>query len=312
MFVSYALARNIKSSDEELRFSNFSLWCVTPQNIRTRVPESLRSNVRLYNWVYERRYEVAISSSEGNSFYGTIYQDLEDALFLLRLFRVGDLVFFEHGLQEPDGQMLRKYPERVISDFISTSYYEINQSDCVGWDAFAKNLVSSRAWTSPWFSIARRFFLYGGSKEFSSDWRQVDRIVDYMIALEAVLVPETDGVFLKRRLQKRGAKLCPDVPETLLGEFYNIRSSIVHGSPLEWKLTQTLTQMPAFESAVRRLLATGLSEIAADQEGRQAKLSDLYDPSNAEPEEKAFADFERAVRGPQRQAVLESLRKKYG
>ena len=93
VYVSYALARNIKSDDEELRFSNFTLWCVTPQNIRTRVPEPLRSSARLYNWVYERPYNISVSPSEETAFFGSVYRDYEDTLFLLRLFRVGDLVF---------------------------------------------------------------------------------------------------------------------------------------------------------------------------------------------------------------------------
>ena len=312
MYVSYALARNIKSDDEELRFSNFTLWCVTPKSLRTRVPEPLRNNARLYNWVYERPYDVAVSPSEETAFFGSVYRDFEDTLFLLRLFRVGDLVFFAHGLQQPDGQLLRKYPERVISDYVSTSYYEINQADAATWDTFAKSVASSAAWSSMWFGIARRFFLYGGSKEFNPDWNQIDRIVDYMIALEAVLLPEGDGGFLKQRLQKRGATLCPDVPESLLGSFYNIRSSIAHGSPLGGELREALSDMPEFETAVRKILAKAVSEIPPDEDGRRARLSNIFDPSDAERERKAVADFERAVRRPQRATVLETLCKKYG
>jgi hypothetical protein len=185
MYVSYALARNIKSDDEEVRFNNFTLWCVTPQSLRTRVPEPLRSSARLYNWVYERAYDIAVSPSEETAFLGSVYRDFEDTVFLLRLFRVGDVVFFAHGLQQPDGQFLRKYPERLISDYVSSAYYEINQADTGTWDTFAKSVASSPAWSSTWFGIARRFFLYGGSKEFSVDRNQIDRIVDYVIALEA-------------------------------------------------------------------------------------------------------------------------------
>jgi hypothetical protein len=312
MYVSYALARNIKSDDEELRFSNFTLWCVTPQNIRTRVPEPLRSSARLYNWVYERPYNISVSPSEETAFFGSVYRDFEDTLFLLRLFRVGDLVFFAHGLQQPDRQFLRKYPERVISDYVSMSYYEINQADAGTWETFARGMAGSPVWSSTWFGIARRFFLYGGSKEFSPDWNQIDRIVDYMIALEAALLPEAEGGFLKRRLQKRGATLCPDVPESLLGKFYNIRSSIAHGSLLGGELREALSDMPALESAVRKIMATAALEIPADEEGRLLRLASIFDPSETEREQKAVADFEQVVRRQQRQTVLETLCKKYG
>jgi hypothetical protein len=225
---------------------------------------------------------------------------------------VGDVVFFDHTLQQPSGQTLSKYPERIISDYFSTSHYVLSQSDLEDWNRFAQRLMGKPAWNSTWFGIARRFFLYGGSKEFNADYDQVDRIIDYMIALEAVLVPEGDGGFLKRRVQKRGNALCPEASEMLLGKFYDIRSTIAHGSALGIEHRETLRNMQAFEAAVRKILATSLSEVPASEDGRKAKLVSLYDPSDAEREQKAIEDFERTVKKRQRRPVLNKLAAKYG
>jgi hypothetical protein len=262
--------------------------------------------------MYERRYEVEIATVDENRFFARVYQDLEDTLLLLRLFRVGDVVFFDHTLQQPSGQTLSKYPERIISDYFSTSHYVLSQSDLEDWNRFAQRLMGKPAWNSTWFGIARRFFLYGGSKEFNADYDQVDRIIDYMIALEAVLVPEGDGGFLKRRVQKRGNALCPEASEMLLGKFYDIRSTIAHGSALGIEHRETLRNMQAFEAAVRKILATSLSEVPASEDGRKAKLVSLYDPSDAEREQKAIEDFERTVKKRQRRPVLNKLAAKYG
>ena len=98
----------------------------------------------------------------------------------------------------------------------STSHYPINQVDCNGFDAFVADL-SSRYNTKPeWFEIARRFLLYGGSKEFNTHFDEVDRIVDYNISLESTLVFEGD--FVSRRLRERAIRLLKLVDE----HFFNL------------------------------------------------------------------------------------------
>jgi hypothetical protein len=56
-----------------------------------------------------------------------------------------------------------------------------------------------------WFSVARRFFLCGGAKEFNPYIGELDRILDLSITLEAVLVFETE--FVNRLLRRRAISL---------------------------------------------------------------------------------------------------------
>src|SRR5207253_2733432 len=96
---------------------------------------------------------------------------------------------------------------------------------------------SSPSWSSTWFQVARRCFLYGSSDEFNANFSsEVDRVADHVAAIEAALVPESG--FVSRRLRERAVKLIELEGETaretkkILSQHYGIRSTLVHGSPL--------------------------------------------------------------------------------
>lgn len=77
---------------------------------------------------------------------------------------------------------------------------------------------------------AQRFFLYGAAKEFEADFGVIDRILDYMIAMEAALVPERDHG--GRLLRERAMVLLHETAEAkrVMKKFYDVRSDIAHGA----------------------------------------------------------------------------------
>ena len=219
---------------------------------------------------------------------GGIPEDIEDLLLLLRLFRAGEVAFVKLAITKPDGKVGRQFPYRIINALNSYSEpTELRDSERSEWQSFAANLRSSDSWAAPWFLVSRRFFLYGGSKEFNPRNREVDRIIDYVTALEAVLVPVKG--FLGRRVRKRAAALLSSDPvqqsadAKFVNQLYDIRSSIVHGSvlagtTLDWLHTNRL----AIESLVRRVLIAAVTSIPADEVGRRAFLANLYDVNDAD------------------------------
>jgi len=100
--------------------------------------------------------------------------------------------------------------------------------------------------------------------------------------------------------------------KVFLVSFTTFDPAFAHGSLLGGELREALSDMPALESAVRKIMATAALEIPADEEGRLLRLASIFDPSETEREQKAVADFEQVVRRQQRQTVLETLCKKYG
>ena len=180
--------------------------------------------------------------------------------------------------------------------------------------------MTTRAWRSPWFMVARRYFLYGGAKEFNCyaekqcgiEINEVDRIVDYVIALEAALVPERD--FVGRRLRERATCLvCKNPGESeatkkLLRGLDDARSTIAHGSPLSDEHRDFLKGgREDFENVVRKILAECLRNLPAEEERRKIALSKLWDVSDGDRAQKLFEDFGRIKNLHEKSLLLKRL-----
>jgi hypothetical protein len=179
------------------------------------------------------------------------------------------------AIRLPDDNCIIQSSYRAITDLVSNSIfpYAFQHGECASWDSFADELVQTSAWGSRWFAASRRFFLYGGAKEFSPLWDEVDRLVDYMIALEAALVPESE--FVGIRLRKRAARLIgagPDETDALVRKIrslYEFRSKIVHGAPLsEQSRTSLSNEWSSFESLIRAVLVAALRVLPSNDEER--------------------------------------------
>jgi hypothetical protein len=209
------------------------------------------------------------------------------------LYRPGDLAFVQLTIEKQDGSLVPQDQYRATSGIISSRFYEFRQGDVPNWEAFGTELRQMPAWVSVWFKVSRRFFLYGGAKEFNVEWDEVDRIVDYMIALEAALVPE--HLFVGRCLRERAARLIGqnDQPtKRFLRDLYDIRSTIAHGSPLSTKDKAFLiSNRLRIEEIVRQILVTALRLIPASEEDRKQFLKELYSPSDADYAEQAAKQF---------------------
>jgi hypothetical protein len=192
-----------------LDFGEFILTNISyPQHIELREIFSSQ-DVYLDDWLLEKTYsELPRCLGMAPSGVGGIPNDIEDILLLLRLYKVGDVVFSHQAIVKPGESTVVQYPYRVMNSLNSRSILttDLNEGDSNLWLAFAESLRSSQSWGSQRFTVARRFFLYGGAKEFNPGLSEVDRVINYATALEAVLVPETD--FSRSRCANRAARLC--------------------------------------------------------------------------------------------------------
>ena len=282
MYTAYALVKFIDSNDSELRFRDFRMRSLSSIGDREGA-EALFPGARIYGteWLYERVYRDS-EVTRGAYGFGRIPGDLEDTLLLLRLFRPGNIIFTRHSIRDPSGELAIQFPQRMAADFATTSFFSFSQAECNFWEQFKSELTASQSWSSQWFATARRFFLYGGAKEFNPEWDEVDRVVDYMIALEATLVPER-GFGIGQRLRNRAVSLlsfrddAAKATNRVLGDFYQVRSTLVHGSPLGDRHKKTLQQMGQFEVLARQILVAALRRLPPDEDGRKQLLARWYD-----------------------------------
>jgi hypothetical protein len=191
--------------------------------------------------------------------------------------------------------------------------FNVESNECKSWKAFADCIRESQSWGSDWFGVARRFFLYGGAKEFNPKWDDVDRILDYATALESTLVPEKD--YNTQRISRRAAALiAPDDSvqteeiRKLVKRFYDIRSRIVHGSGLsdenrEW-LFENCGQV---ELRVRQVLVTAVQKLPPIEKDRGVALARLFDPTDEDRGISAFEKFKEIKTAEVRKAIAAKI-----
>jgi hypothetical protein len=311
------LVRNLASDVDLLQFSTFLVEKISNglrcEDARKFFPEAYQNE-----WILTREYDAIPSTADGGIGYGDIPFDVEDMLLLLRLYKPGDVAFAAIRISTADGSV-KQHPYRAISNLVSNHSlrpYLLKQEETADWETFESPIRTSPQWKSTWFQVCRRWFLYGGGKEFNPEFEmEVDRVVDYASAVEAALVPEHD--FVGRRLRERAIALLKpkDEPEAkdikhLVREIYGIRSTLVHGSPLSAEQMEFLRckeRWLACEQIVRNILVCALRSVPSEEAERRVYLSGIYDLTNQDRAEKLTADF-KAIKDPEaRKSLLQQL-----
>ena len=313
MFKVFVLVRNLESSARRLDFSDFTISVVGLRFEELRDAFS-STDVNRDDWIFEKLYAAPPPGPPGSP-VGGIPKDIEDLLLLFRLYKSGDISFVKQAIIPPGGNKVIQFPYRAMNDLNSYSSlrFRLGSEECESWTTFANGLRSSRSWNSQWFSVTRRFFLYGGAKEFSPKWDDIDRIVDYATALEAAVVPESE--FSGRRFRHRAAMLAsPDDLEEqkavrkFMQQLYDVRSSIVHGSKLSNEKRDWLIENCAeIEVWIRQVLTAAVLKIPAEEIERRTMLAELYDPADEDRGESALQKFREIRTDTVRKSIAERI-----
>ncbi len=273
----HILVRNLRSNTDQLVFPEFVLRRINQgdQDVLLKARHDLdTSDICFGDWVLTRQYQRPERA---------IAEDAEELLFLLRLFRPGELSFGRLCINCSSTRRTQ-YPYRFISPLVGNSSpeYHLDTEDIDAWLQFRDNMRGAESWSSPWVRTCKKFFLYGTSVEFSVNTEELDRVVNYMIALEAALVPERD--FVSARLKQRALALVEweageeqATAKKALSELYSIRSTIAHGSTVGDKSIQFLKEQgDYFESLVRHILQRAILRLPATDESRESALNELF------------------------------------
>jgi|CZKS01.1.fsa_nt_gi hypothetical protein len=309
MFKAFVLVRNLESHAKSLDFGEFTIDRV---GLRFKELREVFSSVDVNqdDWILEKSYTLLPLGPPGSP-VGSIPNDIEDILLLLRLYKTGDISFIKQAIIPPSGNALVQFPYRAMNDLNSYSpmLFNVESEECESWNDFADGIRKSQSWSCDWFAAARRFFLCGGAKQFNPKWDDVDRVLDYTTALESTLVPEKD--YNTRRISRRAATLiAPDNPAEMeaivrfMKRFYEIRSRIAHGSRLgdenrEW-LFENCDQV---ERRVRQVLVTAVQKLPPGEEDRRVALAELYNPTDEDRGSFALEKFREIKTAEVRKAI---------
>jgi hypothetical protein len=265
----------------------------------------------------EREYQSIPPLARDYVGFGAVPEEPEDLLSSLRLYRAGDLAFVGVSIEKTGHGPAFLYPYRVISNLAteSTRQFTFNREDVQRWEAFDLTLRSSPSWRAGWFKVARRAFLYGSSDEFNPNHQGThDRVSYFFAALEASLVPRSDLIIrcLKERsialLDLKGDEVA--TTKKLLNEFYGIRSTLVHGSPLSTRqvsLLQDRDRWWEFEQLVRNLLVAAVKKVPPDDVSRRAYLSGLYELDDAARADEVVRNFNAIKDDSVRESLIDTL-----
>lgn len=324
------LARNFESdafnrsgldflSPLRLQLSEFSVeYLAQGGQQRLRCARQFFPEAMLGECLIEREYESIPPLARDYVGLGAISEEPEDLLSSLRLYRPGDLAFIGVSIDKAGHDPAVLYPYRVISNLVteSTRQFTFRREDVKPWEALDRTLRSSPSWRARWFKVARRAFLYGSSDEFNPNHEGMhDRVSYFFAALEASLAPKSDLILrcLKARaialLELKGDKAT--MTKRLLNDFYGIRSTLVHGSPLspeKISLLQDRDRWWEFEQLVRNLLVAAVKKIPPDDEPRRAYLSGLYEPDDAARADEVIRNFKAIKDDSVRRGLINTLK----
>jgi hypothetical protein len=213
--------RPLSESERQVLYSSGSVF-------REAYRKQLTSMPRAAIVISRRRKKVLGFAYDRNAFMPAI----DAVLSLLRFFKAG-LVFFElirissgpaeWGLfnsYETDSKKVRFGPTYILgSDEIGAFQEHWGRLQSFDWKARKS------------FDVVRRRFNLAQERELNED-----RVIDYVICLEALFSEPEEKTEIAYRLGLRAAKFLADHPDSrralhnFFKESYNVRSAIVHGS----------------------------------------------------------------------------------
>ena len=124
MYRIRSLVRHIESDEEELTFQEFRLWKVNTPGLVRDAQRSLPGspNQLASDWIYERHYDDVPDN------FGSIPFDVLDTLFILRLFKPGEISFVRHTVQDEDGTIAQQWPQRTMTEMYAhySRYYVLH------------------------------------------------------------------------------------------------------------------------------------------------------------------------------------------
>src|ERR1022692_252722 len=266
-----------RATDEHLRV--FSSEDVFVQHVRLYQPQHL-----LWKTTYLTADQLALilgltdssdadpwrAASESPPWLANVIEPVADLLRVLHLFKPGRLVagdtsFFVQTGETGCGTMSLVRCSEMSVDFHSVKqlspHYEFNAGDIPFFLSFMVHLyeVWLKALKYPQIDLA----MYRYARESSL----YGEAVELMISLEALLVPEEEGIAF--RLAQRVANLLggdAKIRKEIFREirdFYSVRSKIVHGAKFKRKEFDTVQKLDWLREITRRVLLSVMA-LAAD------------------------------------------------
>lgn len=282
-YVFYCSIVNFKTQDKELDFGDFRIRTLRQGREAAEWREKLGCKgvplcILIMNY---NDYDVLTGGITG---YDKMIDSVRELLLLFRLFKVGDINFNDFKIidtDDPTNSVVNLYNQGQPSVY----KYNFEAKEIEQFNIFRKEVTNKCGYKNIFLEFALNHFMSGVDKGFYGI-KGLEKIVDYVIALESIILIDNKRYFLRRTIAERVAALLKDdkVKEAIK-YMYTERSNIVHGNYIgvdfngrKWaeKKKEVAQLLEIFEHAIRKIFLS-LFEYAFTTKDETIKfMEELY------------------------------------
>lgn len=278
----YLSISNFETQAKELIFDDFKIISIEQGSEAKEWRQKLGGKGIPSNILIKEFSNYAMRK-EDDSGFDEIYRSMDELLLVFRLYKVGDIMFDHFSIKDLDSK--EKYSS--LYDFATSSIYKykFEQNEILKFNDFRKSIIGKKGYNNIFYKFSLKHFISGGNKRFTYRIENLDRIVDYIIALEAIFLIEGNRYFLGRTISRRIYNfLKKENADEIVKYMYNERSRIVHGSYITLpenkkgeKIKKLKYYMPLFEELLREVFIKTFDYTFSSREKLIKFMKELYD-----------------------------------
>ncbi len=198
-FKVYMSIHNLKTQNKELNFGDFKIISVKQGSETTKWKRKLACKVVPRNVLIKEfpNYEMKDNKLMG---FDRIVDSIKDLLLIFRLFRVGDILFSDLLIKD------RERKESFCDPYSSARHfffkYALREDDIENFNNFRDKITNKAGYGNEYYEFSSDHFMSGINKGFFYRIENLERIADYIVALESLFLIDNRLYSLRPQWQK--------------------------------------------------------------------------------------------------------------
>jgi len=276
------LVYNLKTQNKDLDFRDFKIISVKQGPESAKWKRKLGCKVVPENILIKEFPNYKMQDDDVSGF-ARIIDSIKDLLLVFRLFRVGDILFSD--LLIKDMERKESFYDPYSSARPSFFKYDLGQDDIENFNNFRDKITNKVGYGNKFYEFSLNHFVSGINKSFFYRIENLERIVDYVVALESLFLIDNKLYFLRRTMAERISRLLKDDSvKKIVKYMYDERSNIVHGNSIDlaknkWlkKREKIKAHMQGFEELMRKVFVRLFDHNFSEKEEMVKFMAQLYD-----------------------------------
>lgn len=267
----YTVVSNFNTDVDILEFEDFIIIKLKQGKEAADWRNKLRCKI-VPRFILQREFRNYQIKDDDVSGFDNIMYYIQKLLFVFRLYKSGDILFLDNLIE--DMETNEKSTNVYVQNAQSDMKYTFNHNEIKNFENFKNKIFNSNIFNINFLQIFINYFMSGVSKGINFNLPfKLERIIDYFIALESVILIDDSNYFLSHRMSERISKILStnrsfneSEVKKLVKFMYNIRSVIVHGNFVDLneenknkKLNDIKINATIFEDVIRETFKSIIS-----------------------------------------------------